>query len=222
MTIATDMTSVLGLVRSYYPAGVEAYDERYRQTEEWRRLRSLVAGVARDMGDVTEHAAQQPPVPDDVLSLGATVRELRAWPDFVQRLKERFNDTIIWDTTIPFQDPCYSCHVSLPGCRVGGSNYQAIVCLLSLLAPVYALYACRDRAQLSDDENEIVFPPLPEAFRTREHEVASLIEAEFGFVRLPTDVLLAPIRDRVPDADHLRVGQAQVIDFLFSPHRPGM
>ena len=87
---------------------------------------------------------------------------------------------------------------------------------------MYALYACRDRAQLDDDESEIMCPPLPEAFRTRERKVAALIEAEFGFVRLPTDVLLTPVRDRVPDADHLRVGQAQVIDFLFSPHRPGM
>lgn len=222
MTIATDITSVLGLVRCYYPVGIEAYDEDYRQSEEWRRLRSLVAGVAQDMGDVTDHAAQQPPVPNEVLSLGATVRELRAWPGFVQRLKEQFDDTIVWDTTIPFQDPCYSCHVSLPGCRVGGSGYQAIVCLLSLLAPVYALYACRYRAQRDDDESEIVFPPLPETFTTREQEVAALIEAEFGFVRLPTDVLLALIPDRVPDADHLRIGQARVIDFLFSPHRPGM
>ncbi len=212
---ATDLDSLMRLVRLYYPPGVEAEDPAYRKTEQNRRLRSLLGGVARDMGDITEYAAGHPPVPDGVHELGATDRELRAWPRFLDRLRREFGAGKLWNKTIPFHAPCYSCQVYLPD--TPEDCYDAVVCLLSLLAPVYTIHGCRD---IDGGESWVRFPPLPHEFQALEQRLAALIESEFGFARLNKDVLLTPIPDRVPYASNLMLGEARLIDCLFDTEHP--
>jgi hypothetical protein len=72
--------------------------------------------------------------------------------------------------------------------------------MLSVLAPVYALYARHWRDDRTERESWTRFPPLPPEFHAHEEKLASLVEPTFGFVRLPTEVLFTP----VPDLQSLR------------------
>lgn len=215
--MATDLDSLMQLVRWYYPPGMEADDPRYRKTEQARRLQALLDGVARDMGLVERFAVGLQPVPDEVLELGATARELRQWPVFIGRLKEEFAGCTIWNRTIPHQDPSYVCQIFLSKVSPGSGYYDAVVCLLSLLAPVYAIYGIRD---IDKQEHWLRFPPLPEEYQEHETRLAALIEAEFGFTRLSKEVLLTPIPDLVPPLGTLLLGEAKLIDCLFNIEHP--
>jgi hypothetical protein len=92
-----------------------------------------------------------------------------------------------------------------------------VVCLLSLLAPVYTIYGYRD---IPEQEFWTRFPPLPERFQDYEQRLAALIEAEFGFTRLDKECSLTPIPDLVPHAGNLLLGEAKLIDCLLDTERP--
>ncbi len=189
-----DLTAnaLIELVHRYYPSGIDNEDPRYKSSEEAQRLSSLVQ-------------ANTAPTPD--------------WKDFIQQLHEEFHGCMIWDTTIPWHDPCRSCRISLPGFAVGLQQYDAIVCLLSLLAPVYALYASHSQEQASERRHWIAYPPLPSEFHSHEAKLSGLIESTFGANRLPNEVLFIPVPDLVPRTANFGLGQAQLIDCLFTHHR---
>ena len=214
---ATDLDSLMRLVRWYYPPGLAAYAPDYQGSEQATRLRSLLGGVARDVGDVTEYAATHPPVPDEVFALGATARELRAWPVFLERVRQEFPGCLIGNKTISFADPCYACEVGLPGVQIGCGRYDMVVCLLSLLAPVYAIYGYHD---CPGQDFWTRFPPLPEEFQDHERRLAALVEAEFGFTRLSKEILLTPTPDLVPLSGNLLLGEAKLIDCLITTEHP--
>ncbi len=213
--LATDLDSLMQLVRLYYPPGIDAEEEGYQETEQARRLRALLDGTARDMGLVEKFAAGLPPVPDELHELGVTARDLRAWPAFMKRLEQVFPGCLLWNKTIPNHVPCYSCQVYLPDRPEG--CYDAIVGLLSLLAPVYTIYGCRD---IDGGEYWVRFPPLPERFRALEQRLATLIESEFGFTRLDKEVLLTPVPDLMPYVANFALGEARLIDCLFDTEHP--
>lgn len=215
---ATDLDSLMQLVRWYYPSGVEVYDPRYQETEQAKRLRALMDGMAPAMGLVEKYTVGLAPVPHEVMTLGATVQELSTWPAFLQRLKDQFSNCTVSNKTLPSYDPCYACQVYLTEIHPGRSlRYDAVVCLLSLLAPVYAIYGCCD---VMNGESWTRFPPLPEEFQDHERRLAVLIEAEFGFTRLASDVLLTPTPDLVPPFGNLLLGEARLIDCLISTEHP--
>jgi hypothetical protein len=90
---------------------------------------------------------------------------------------------------------------------------------LSLLAPVYALYASHSQEQASERRHWIAYPPLPSEFHSHEAKLSGLIESTFGANRLPNEVLFIPVPDLVPRTANFGLGQAQLIDCLFTHHR---
>ena len=95
-----------------------------------------------------------------------------------------------------------------------------LVCLLSQLAPVYAIYASHtDRRKYPELEAWLRFPPFPSEFQPQETQLANLIESTFGFTRLSKEVLFTPVPDLVPRTVNYRLGEALLIDCLFTEHR---
>ena len=185
--------ALVRLVHCYYPSGLRNDEPRYNDSEEGQRLTRLVH---------------------------ANVRPSPAWKDFLQRLRGEFPDCFLWDTTVPWHDPCYSVRVSQPGFVTGGPRYDSVVCLLSQLAPVYALYAS-ELVTVSPTERKgwLGFPPFPPEFQEREAKLAGLIESTFGFTRLSNDILFIPVPDLVPRAANHGPGEARLVDCLFTGHR---
>jgi len=185
--------ALVQLVHRYHPAGLLNDDPRYLESEEGQRLTALV------------HAHKTPSP---------------AWKGFIQRLLAEFPDCHLWDTTIPYHDPCYSVRVSLPGFVTGAPLYDCIVCLLSQLAPVYALYASHT-LKTGPDQGDywLRYPPFPPEFQAQEARLVGLIESTFGFTRLSNDVLFIPVPDVVPRTANYDLGRAQLIDCLFTHHR---
>jgi hypothetical protein len=183
--------ALVQLVHRYYPAGLRNDDPRYDASEEGQRLEALIQ----------RHLKPSP-----------------AWKGFLEQIRREFPDCSLWDTTIPRHDPCYSVRVSLPGFVVGDPRYDCVVCLLSQLAPVYALYASH-----SDESKPggywLRFPPFPPEFQSHETRLAALIESTFGFTRVPNDVLFIPVPDLVPRVANYGPGEAQLIDCLLTEHR---
>ena len=186
--------ALVRLVHRYYPAGIENYDPRYKESEEGQRLQALIDAQMREA-----------PL---------------AWKDFIQRLRVEFADCSIWDSTIPWHDPCYSVRVSNPGFVTGDLVFDEVVGLVSTLAPVYALYASHtDRASLPERTSWLRFPPFPSRLQGHEAKLAGLIESTFGYTRLSNDILLIPVPDLVPSTANYVLGEALLIDCLFTRHR---
>ncbi|WP_375771551.1 hypothetical protein NR798_11855 [Archangium gephyra] len=185
--------ALVQLVHRYYPAGLLIDEPQYKASEQSQRLTAL---------------------------LQANVGGAQSWKEFIQRLRGEFPDSSIWDMTVPLLDPCYSVRVSLPGFVTGDPQYNGVVCLLSQLAPVYALYASHTEETSPPVRKAwLRFPPFPPEFQSQEAKLARLIESTFGFTRLPNEVLFTPVPDLVPRTANFGLGEAQLIDCLFVPHR---
>jgi hypothetical protein len=108
--------------------------------------------------------------------------------------------------------------VSLPGHKPGDDLYDELVCMISLLAPVYALYASHHLDTGAVAESWLRFPPLPPGFEPHELTLASLIEAAFGATRLHRDTLSSPVPDLRPPG-MLQGRETRLVDCLFTPNR---
>ena len=184
--------ALVQLIHRYYPAGLRNDDPQYKASEEGQRLNALV------------HAHEQPSP---------------AWKEFILRLHREFPGCSIWDTTVPLHEPCTSVRVSLPGFETGAPRYDCVVCLLSQLAPVYALYASHTDRRLPGGDYWLRYPPFPPEFQAHETKLAGLIESTFGFTRLSNETLFTPVPDLVPRSANYGPGEAQLIDCLFTWHR---
>jgi hypothetical protein len=87
MTTDLSTSALVQLLRSYYPTGLSPEDPAYRGSAEARRWQQTTAAAANDMA----------------------LRKA-----FVQRVREALPDSSLWDTTLPFYDPCYRIRISLP------------------------------------------------------------------------------------------------------------
>lgn len=194
MTAMPSIDELIELVHRYYPASIETYDERYESSPESRRLQALLEPLRRELEEE---------------------RKDTQWQRFVKRLGEEFAGCFLWDTTPPLHDPCYSVRVYLPGFVMGDKTAESVVALIGVLAPVYVIYASRDDEQ----DGWVEFPPLPADYQEHAAQLAALIESEYGFVRLPNDALFARVPDLAPWGSHLALGEASLIDCLFTHRR---
>jgi hypothetical protein len=93
--------------------------------------------------------------------------------------------------------------------------------MLSALAPVYVLYV-RVAVDVPIDgykRTRQLYSSFPAQFEDREGKMAALIEETFHFTRLTEETLLLPVPDVVPRSSNLLMGQARLIDCLFTTHR---
>jgi hypothetical protein len=184
--------ALVQLVHCFYPSGLCNEDPRYKESEEGQRLTRLVQ---------------------------ANVQPSPTWKGFTQRVVQEFPDCNIWDTTVPWHEPCNSVRVYLAGFVEGGPRYDCVVCLLSQLAPVYALYASHTDKSIPGGEYWLRFPPFPPEFQAYEAKLSGLIESTLGFTRLPNETLFIPVPDLVPRSANYGLGEAQLVDCLFTWHR---
>jgi len=179
------------LLRQYYPENLLVDEPGYKESEQARRLTQRLKEAEQDMS---------------------------AWKTFVQRVRQELPDCGFWDTTLLFLEPCYSLRVLLPETGNNKNRSDAVVCLLSVLAPVYAVYASHNDETGEDPETWVRFPPLPPAFQPYEERLARLIETTFGATRLPEEVLFFPIPELSPRTGNTLPGTDRIIDLLFMTH----
>lgn len=184
--------ALVQLLHDYYPSGLWPDDPAYAASTEAQRLTQRLASSQRDVG---------------------------TWQGFVEQLHRALPDCHFWDTTGASLDPCFSLRMGLPGSQVGGAHYDTLVCLVSRLAPVYALYGSHVRHASPAPESWLRFSELPAEFQPYEAKLASLIESSFGFMRLSEDVLFTPVPDLAPRSGDVALGEARLVDCLFTPHR---
>jgi hypothetical protein len=185
-------SALIQLLHRYYPSGLWPDDPAYNATEEAQRLTALLAS-ARD--------------------------DARAWKAFIERLPQEFPDHQIWDATHLWLDPCFNCRIGLPGSQVGGARYDTLVCLLSVLAPVYALYGSHLGNEGPGQDPWPRFSQLPPHFQACEEKLAALIESTFGAERLSQETLTTPVPNLAPRTGDVALGEAKLIDCLFTTHR---
>ncbi|HYO70755.1 MAG TPA: hypothetical protein VEU33_32210 [Archangium sp.] len=182
--------ALVRLVHCYYPSGLRNDDPGYRESEESQRLTRLIC-----------------------------VQPSPTWKGFTQQVAQEFPDSSLWDTSVPYDDPCNSLRVSLPGFVEDAPRYDCVVALLSQLAPVYALYASHTHKLATRVDSWLCFPPFPHEFQAHETKLARLIESTLGFTRLSNDVLLTPVPDLVPRTANYGLGEALLVDCLFTRDR---
>jgi hypothetical protein len=186
--------ALIALAHRYYPANLLSEDDpRYRASSEYERLTVL----RRD-----EWANSGP------------------WNAFVARLREEFSASNVWDLPYLLYEPSRYCRVRLPGTGLtpGEGELKEVVCMLSVLAPVYCIFGSHQRSENRRTVwNEMHFPPLPPEYQQLETRCATLIESTFGVTRLPNDILFVPVPDL--SLGNLTLGEVRLIDCLFSTNR---
>ncbi|HEX5751831.1 MAG TPA: hypothetical protein VFZ09_36765 [Archangium sp.] len=182
--------ALVRLVHCYIPPGLETYDPRYNESEEYQRLTRLLL-------------ANQQPSP--------------TWKGFTRKVVEAFPDCYIWDATVPMHEPCNIVRVSLPGFVEGAPLYDSVVVLRSQLAPVYALYASHHEDRSAGGNSWWRFAPFPPEYQAHEAKLAALIESTLGFTRLSPEALLTPVPDLKPRVGHHPLGEAVLAHCLFTP-----
>jgi hypothetical protein len=186
--------ALVDLAHRYYPANLlSVHDPRHEASEENQRLTALRRAAWENSGP---------------------------WSAFVNRLKEQFPDSTVWDLPYLLHEPCRYCRLTVAGTGLtpGEGEVKEVVCMLSVLAPVYCLFGSHQRSENGRMVwNALHFPPLPPEYQPLETRLAALIEATFGLTRLPNDVLFTPVPSLT--VEHRKPGEAQLIDCLFSTNR---
>jgi hypothetical protein len=179
-------------VHLYYPTGLGADDPAYRTSVEAQRLTRLLEDAQKDM---------------------------RPWIAFLHRVRQELPGCMLWDMTLLWIEPCYRLRVYLPGITQGGERQDAVVCLLSLLAPVYALYASHSLDTEALTEAWTRFPPLPPEFQSLEARLAGLVEDTFGATRPSNEALFTPVPALAPRTGNVAPGKALLVDLLLTRDR---
>jgi hypothetical protein len=185
--------ALLELVHRFYPAHLHEDDPHYAKSEEYQRL----------------------------MEARSTAWENReAWKQGLSQLRKALPQSQIEDWTALHSDSCWRVRVYLPGplpVEGGGQEFRSVVGLVSLLAPVSAIYTSfHQKFGTLWRQPTLFYDPVPET-RALEEAVESVLHAALGVYRLPTQTLFTP----VPDIQCFNVplGKAQLIDCLFTDDR---
>jgi len=195
MTSFFSTPQLIELVHRYYPANLSSTDPDYDKSTEYQ---SLV--IARRQA-LAQHSNQ--------------------WTQFVQHLQEALPDcevedwTVLWD-----EDNCWRVRVYLPepvDIR-GEKQFQAVVLLVSILAPVYVLYSSFQLRTAGGQFRSptIFYEEVPETKRVAE-VVGTLVQRELDVQRLSNETLFVLIPDI--QCRNVELGQAKLIDCLFTDDR---
>lgn len=182
------------LVHLYYPAGMHRDDPRYCASPENRRLEALRKAALEDTA---------------------------AWRGFLQRIREELPGCRVWDYPTIRHDSAREARVAQPNPALatpGVKEVREVVLLVSILAPVFCLYASHHKFVGERRAEAVVFyPPFPAEYEAYEAKLEHLVQETFSAARLPNEVLFAPVPDL--QAGNTGLGQARLIDCLFTDHR---
>ncbi len=83
------------------------------------------------------------------------------------------------------------------------------------------LVHCYYPSGLCNDDRVSLPGSMPDAphYDCHEAKLSGLIESTLGFTRLPNETLFTPVPDLVPRSANYGLGEAQLIDCLFTWHR---
>jgi hypothetical protein len=186
---------LIKLVHRYYPANLINGAPGYTESKEFQQLLELRRAAAE------QHSTR--------------------WEKFIQQLQESLPECVVEDWTVLWaEDNCWRVRVYLPApAGTGGEQqFQAVVLLVSLLAPVYALYSSfHVRTEGARFQPPTLFyEEVPETKRIAE-VVESLAQRELGAQRLTNEALFTPVPDI--QCGNVTLGEAKLIDCLFTDDR---
>lgn len=185
--------ALIELAHRYYPTHLLSVDDpRHALSEENQRLTALREAEATN----------------------------NKWTAFVRQMKSEFPESNVWDLPYLTYSAGHYCRLSLPGAALmeGVGEVKELVCMLSILAPVYCIFGSYQRHETRGMVwNELHFPPLPPEYQALETRLTRLIESHFGCTRLPNEVLFTPVPDLT--VEHRKLGEARLIDCLFTTNR---
>lgn len=225
---------LMARVCRHIPRGIRHDDPRHRTSEESRRLACVqeAAAIACGKGFV--------PVPDeDRVVLDPEVLQvvdaLRAWQHFGERCKQAFPNREVWDESGPFFDPGYRYSVGQAGYvppprtpppgrgesaleraqpgQHGVDTYDPVVCVVSVLAPVFAILTFIPAA---DTFPRVRYADFPERYHDRIDTLSALAQEVLGFSRLGEDTLLTPMPDLQPHTSNRPMNETTLSDCLFT------
>jgi len=174
---------LIRIARHYYPAGYpvweddEAPEPAYRRTPEYQRWREL-----REQ----------------------TWEDWKQWDDFLERAWSAFPGLHVSDVTYPSTDACSRCCVYLEQpLPDGGRAVTRVVGAVSILAPLYLVYATTETRRPGDRVARPPpgFSPTGEA-KSAADTLVRLIEQVFGYRPFPLELADIPLPDLRIDSLH--------------------
>lgn len=145
----------------------------------------------------------------------AALQDRTRWDQFLQHVRSEMPDCGLWEQPFLLYYPCRGVRVYLPHSPMGSDVHDAIVLLVSVLAPVHALYASHQRHEGEHvEESQTWFPPLPERFVPYAQRLDALTKAHLGTTLLPNDVLFTPVPDI--HVEDVPASETQLIHALFT------
>lgn len=117
--------------------------------------------------------------------------DTRAWSSFVQQVEAAFQGCDVFYSFPSGFTPSFQCQITLPGMQPRHERIQesSVTGMISVLVPVYAIYARHWKDDRTEREMWLRYPPLPSEFQAHEAKLAALIESSFGATRVPNEVL---------------------------------
>jgi hypothetical protein len=226
---------LMARVYRHVPRGIRHDDPRHRASEESRRLACVqeAAAIACGKGFVPVPAEERVAIDPEVLQV---VDALRAWRHLGERCKQAFPDREVWDESGPFFDPGYRYTVGqadyvppprapLPGRgeppverapqpgQHGVDTYDPVVCVVSVLAPVFVILTITPAA---DTFPRVRYADFPERYQDRIDTLGTLVQEVLGFARLDEDTLLTPMPDLQPHTSNRPMSETTLGDCLFT------
>ena len=140
-----------------------------------------------------------------------------AWERLHQCVGEELPGVGLWELPSLLYHPCRTLRGYLPHSPMGSDVHDAVVLLESVLAPVHAIYASHQTyAGKRVAKSRVWHSPLPARFRSYEARLDELARSLLGSVRLPKEVLFAPVPDL--HVEHVPAGKVKLIRCLFTNH----
>ncbi|WP_428263399.1 hypothetical protein [Haliangium sp.] len=200
-------------VHRHYPRGVEADDPRHQDSEESHRLVCVQEAAAMSCQWNFYDVPTEWRVPLDPCVL-PVITALRAWRPLHVRWCAEIPAMELWDESNPWLSACYRYSAVRPNYAPEADEwYDPVTCVVSILAPVYALYTC---SNAPGEHKRARYSAFPDRYQERLAALSRLVEEMLGFHRLEEEVLLHPVLDVVPGSSNLLLGEATMRDCLFS------
>lgn len=194
MNVDTSAPRLLKLVHRYYPTNLYSGEVGYSESEQYRRLEEVRDGAMKQS------------VP---------------WKRCLALLREALPECKVQDWTVLFSnDNCWRVRVYLPGSlkHPGGiEEVRAVVVLVSILAPVYALYSSfQQHSENGVSPSRTFYEEVPET-KPYSDRVEAIVRDVLHVHRPSNETLFTPVPDI--QVRNTSLGEAKLIDCLFTDDR---